>query len=210
MMNGCELQQNKANQAESIQLNLPEIKMRKRSESSCSSTDSDSGYKRSEVPSSSTLDTESLLTFSSCNLSGSEKPEETFNDITNATKYELKNEHYKSTRRFQQPLIARQSIGSPGFLKSRIHGINDLKELKSYVEFKANVNSLVKSSNRPTPFVARIVNKFTSTDQRSTKRLKMSESCKSFPSRLLTHKNVTSSFSKIKKLDVQLKGKSCS
>ena len=156
---------------EPIELDLPEIENWKRSESISSS--SDSGYKRSEEPAS-TLDTESLLTFSSCNLSSSEKLGETPNDIATPNKDLSKTSFQIKTSTFplsNATAFARQPDLNSSILKSKIHGINDLKELTSYLKHKPNV--------RDTSVKCKEQYKSSRNSQEISKRLKMSDTNKS-------------------------------
>ena len=108
-----------------------DVCLRKLNPSSCCSTDSDSGCKFSEEPSSSFPDTESLLTFSSCNLSVSEKLEETYSETSTVLAINSWKESPKATKTLAlSPAVALNQPSHSNFLKSNTYEINSLEELK--------------------------------------------------------------------------------
>ena len=103
----------------------------------CSSTDSDSGCKVSEEPLSSAPDTESLLTFSSCNLSASEKMEDCLSETSTILASSLWKDQLRTTNAFLSPTAQQKQHWNSDEFKSNVYIPSEIQVERRLIELKS-------------------------------------------------------------------------
>jgi len=104
-----------------------------------SSTDSDSGCKLSEEPMSSAPDTESLLTFSSCNLSASEKMEDCWSEASAILAgYSPWKDQPVTTNTLLSPTKKQNQLWNSNEFKSNFQVLSEVHKRRSFIKSKVD------------------------------------------------------------------------